>query len=257
MNVLLLHAGIADSRMWTAQVEALEAAGHRVLAPDLPGYGQTPLEPGTISYVDHVAGLLDGPTAVVGSSFGGLVALELAVGRPELVERLVLVGSSIGGGNGPRHTQAGFAEEEAALERGDLAAAAAQQARMWLPDDADPAVRELTEAMTLRTYELQLPQEDDVKHVAGAPGGARWANRRADARRRRRGGRGGHRGDRPQARSRDPRSPRRDDRGRRPPAQPRAPGRAQPAAARLPALRTASESAGQAVDGPVAERRGR
>ncbi len=145
-----------------------------MLAPDLPGYGQTPLEPGTISYVDHVAGLLDGPAAVVGASFGGLVALELAAGRPELVERLVLVGSSIGGWEWSEATQAGFAEEEAALERGDLAAAAAQQARMWLPDDADPAVRELTEAMTLRTYELQLPHEDDVE--------ASWPEPRAAAR---------------------------------------------------------------------------
>ena len=31
-DVLLLHAGIADSRMWAAQVEVLSAAGHRVLA---------------------------------------------------------------------------------------------------------------------------------------------------------------------------------------------------------------------------------
>ncbi len=38
-DVLLLHAGIADSRMWAPQVEALEAAGHTVVAPDLPGFG--------------------------------------------------------------------------------------------------------------------------------------------------------------------------------------------------------------------------
>jgi 3-oxoadipate enol-lactonase len=163
VNVLLLHAGIADSRMWAPQVEALEAAGHSVTAPDLPGYGETALEPGTIDYVDHVAGLLDGPAAVVGASFGGLVALELAVGRPELVERLALVGSSIGAWEWSAAAQAGFAEEEAALERGDLAGAAAQQARMWLAEDAEPAVRELTEAMTLRSYELQLPLEDDVQ----------------------------------------------------------------------------------------------
>jgi 3-oxoadipate enol-lactonase len=163
VNVLLLHAGIADSRMWAPQVEALETAGHSVTAPDLPGYGETALEPGTIDYVDHVAGLLDGPSAVVGASFGGLVALELAVGRPELVERLALVGSSIGAWEWSAAAQAGFAEEEAALERGDLAGAAAQQARMWLAEDAEPAVRELTETMTLRSYELQLPLEDDVQ----------------------------------------------------------------------------------------------
>jgi 3-oxoadipate enol-lactonase len=163
VNVLLLHAGIADGRMWTSQVEALEAAGHRAAAPDLPGYGETPLEPGTIDYVEHVAALVDEPTAVVGASFGGSVALELTLARPELVERLVLVGSSIGAWQWSEDARTGLAEEEAALERGDLTGAAAQQARMWLADDADPAVRELTEAMTLRTYELQLPLEDDLQ----------------------------------------------------------------------------------------------
>jgi 3-oxoadipate enol-lactonase len=163
-DVLLLHAGIADSRMWAPQVEALTAAGHRVLAPDLPGFGQTPLVPGTVDYVAHATALLDGPTAVVGCSFGGRVALEvaLAVERPELVERLVLVGSALGRWEWSEEARAGFAEEEEALERGDLDGAAAAQARMWLADGADPAVLALTEEMTRRSYELQLPVEDEV-----------------------------------------------------------------------------------------------
>ena len=162
MNVLLLHAGIADRRMWAAQVEALGAAGHRVIAPDLPGYGDAPLEPGTIAYVDHVAALLDAPVAVIGCSFGGSVALELALARPELVERLVLVGSSIRGWEWSEAAEAGFAAEEALLEAGDLAGAAKQQAELWLGPEATPQVRELTEAMTLRSYELQLPLDDQV-----------------------------------------------------------------------------------------------
>lgn len=162
MNVLLLHAGIADRRMWAPQVEALEAAGHRVAAPDLPGYGETPLAPGRIAYVEHVAALLDEPAAVVGSSFGGSVALELAVARPELVERLVLVGSSIRGWDWSEAAEAGFATEEALLEAGDLAGAARQQAGLWLGPGATAEVRELAEAMTLRTYELQLPLDDQV-----------------------------------------------------------------------------------------------
>ena len=162
MNVLLLHAGIADSRMWAAQVEALEAAGHRVLAPDLPGYGDAPLEPGTIDYVAHVAGLLDDPAAVVGCSFGGSVALELAVARPELVERLVLVGSNVRGWEWSEAAETGFAEEEALVEAGDLAGAARQQAEMWLAPGASREARELTEAMTLRTYEQQMPMDGQV-----------------------------------------------------------------------------------------------
>jgi 3-oxoadipate enol-lactonase len=168
-DVLLLHAGIADRRMWAPQMEALSAAGHRPLAPDLPGFGETPLEPGTIDYVAHAAAHLDAPAVVVGCSFGGRIALELALARPELGERLVLVGAGLGGWDWSAAAKAGFAEEEEALERGDLAAAAAAQARMWLANDSDEDVRTLTEAMTLRSYELQLPVEDEVTGIWPEP----------------------------------------------------------------------------------------
>ena len=173
-DVLLLHAGIADRRMWAAQIEALLAAGHRVLAPDLPGFGNAALEPGTIAYVDYAAGLLERPAAIIGCSFGGRIALELALARPELVERLVLIGAGLGHWDWSESTQAGFAEEEEAIERGELAEAAASQARMWLAADADPAVRELTEVMTIRSYEQQLPLEGEVKAV--------WPERSAEER---------------------------------------------------------------------------
>jgi pimeloyl-ACP methyl ester carboxylesterase len=163
VTVLLLHAGIADNRMWAPQVDALESAGHRVAAPDLPGFGDAALAPGTVDYVAFAAGVLDGPAAVVGCSFGGRIALELAVARPDLVERLVLVASALGEWQWSEEAQAGFAEEEAAIERGDLDAAAEQQARMWLAPDATPEVRRLTAAMTLRSYEQQLPMEDQAR----------------------------------------------------------------------------------------------
>ncbi|MFL6005652.1 MAG: alpha/beta fold hydrolase [Gaiellaceae bacterium] len=168
-DVLLLHAGIADRRMWEPQIVALEAAGHRAIAPDLPGFGDEPLQPGTIDYTGFAAALLDGPAAVVGASLGGTVALELAVSRPELVERLVLVGVGLNPWDWSDAAQAGFAEEEECLERGDLAGAAAAQGRMWLADDATPAVRALTEAMTVRSYELQLPVERQVTAVWPEP----------------------------------------------------------------------------------------
>jgi pimeloyl-ACP methyl ester carboxylesterase len=164
-DVLLLHAGIADRRMWEPQIGALTTAGHRPLASDLPGFGNAPLDPGTVAYVDHAASFLDAPAAVVGCSFGGRIALELAAARPDLVERLVLIGPGLGSWTWSESAQAGFAEEEEAIERGELAVAAAQQARMWLAADAAPAVRELTEAMTLRSYEQQLPVEGQVRAV--------------------------------------------------------------------------------------------
>jgi pimeloyl-ACP methyl ester carboxylesterase len=77
------------------------AQHRRVVAPDLPGFGasEMPSEKITIGfYARVVAELLDrlelGPCVVVGNSMGGYVSAELAIQRPELVERLVLVAAA-------------------------------------------------------------------------------------------------------------------------------------------------------------------
>ena len=160
-TVLLLHAGIADSRMWQPQIEAFQVAGYRVLAPDLRGFGQQPLEPEPFSYVRDVEALLDGPATVVGCSLGGRVALELALLRPDLVERLVVIAPGLPGWDWSAETRAGWAEEEAAFEQGDLEAAAEASLRMWVdgpnrpPEAVDTAVRSSVHEMVLRSYELQ------------------------------------------------------------------------------------------------------
>ena len=169
MRVLLLHAGIADARSWAGQVEALRASGHDAAAPDLPGFGDEPLVPPTVDRVGFAADALGERGTVVGNSFGGRIALELAGARPDLVERLVLVAPGLAGTPWSDESEALFAEEEELLEAGDLAAAARQQAAMWLPPDASGDVRALTEAMTLRSYELQLPVDDQVRSVWPEP----------------------------------------------------------------------------------------
>jgi len=69
--------------------------GYQVKAFDLPGHGGSPAWDETQDYqaqsVDWAASLLEGPAHVVGHSFGGTVALRLAVERPDLVERLTLI----------------------------------------------------------------------------------------------------------------------------------------------------------------------
>lgn len=167
-EVLLLHAGIADSRMWAAQVDALRAAGHEPLAPDLPGWGTEPLRPGRLSYVEHAAALLTGPAAVVGCSFGGRVALELAVERPELVERLVLVNAALPGWEWSEAVQTANEAEDEALDRGDLEGAADAN-MIWVGPGADDAVRTLVRAMIVRNFELVLPVYEQVEGVPVDP----------------------------------------------------------------------------------------
>jgi pimeloyl-ACP methyl ester carboxylesterase len=79
------------------------------------------------------------------------------------VARLVLVAPGLGSWEWSEEARAGFDEEEALVERGDLAAAAEQQARLWLADDAQTAVRSYVREATLRSYELQLPVEGKVE----------------------------------------------------------------------------------------------
>jgi 3-oxoadipate enol-lactonase len=147
--------------MWKPQIDVLEGAGHRVIAPDLRGFGEHRLEPAPFSYVRDAEAALEGPAALVGCSLGGRVALELAVHRPDLVERLVLIAPGFPGWEWAEETRAGWAAEEAAYEAGDLETAAEESVRLWVdgpgrsPEEVDPAMRAAATAMVLRSYEMQ------------------------------------------------------------------------------------------------------
>lgn len=99
--LVLLHGGSGSWTHWIRNVEALAAAGRRVVVPDLPGFGDS-ARPPEGQDADAVAPAIaaglrtllgDGGLDVVGFSFGGLVGALLAAGHPELLRRLVLVGA--------------------------------------------------------------------------------------------------------------------------------------------------------------------
>jgi 3-oxoadipate enol-lactonase len=166
-DILLLHAGIADKRMWAPQIDSLQAHGHRTEAPDLKGFGETPLPAERFSYVRDAAALLERPAAVVGCSLGGRVALELAVTRPDLVLGLFLIAPGMTGWDWSEATRAGWAAEEEAFERGDFDAAADASVRMWVdgprraPEDVDGDLRVAVRDMVLRSYILQKDAWED------------------------------------------------------------------------------------------------
>jgi pimeloyl-ACP methyl ester carboxylesterase len=149
---VLLHAGIADSRMYRQQVETLAPAR----ALDLPGFGQTRRGQNTPDDRTFVRdNLPSGQATLIGTSHGGRLALELALESPERVAALVLVGPGLQGHEWSEEVRAFGAEEEAALERGDLDAAVEANLRLWLADDVDPEVRALVADMQRDAFELQ------------------------------------------------------------------------------------------------------
>jgi len=99
--LLLIHGFASSNLVWSKVLLPLGAAGFRVIAPDLLGYGYSgkPREQDyTIaSQARMVMGLLRqlniARVCLVGSSYGGAVAATIALDRPELVEKLVLVGA--------------------------------------------------------------------------------------------------------------------------------------------------------------------
>jgi pimeloyl-ACP methyl ester carboxylesterase len=163
--VVLLHEGIADSRMWEPQW-AEYSKRFRIVRYDMRGFGQSPAAVGTFSLSGDLVHLLDslelGPAALIGVSLGGSVAMETTIARPDLVSRLVLVAPGLRGFEMNDETKAGWQEEEAALERGDVDAAVEINMRMWVdgpsrePDEVDPALRAKVAEMQRRAIEIHL-----------------------------------------------------------------------------------------------------
>lgn len=143
--VVLLHAGVVDSRIWAPVVPAL-AEHYDVVTYDQRAYGRSSGWDGPYSLVDDLTGLLDElgivRTALVGLSRGGRIALDAALTRPERVTKLALVASALPGR--PLEIQGTPEQEarwEAAEERGDAAELAELDLEIWAPLGADEELR--------------------------------------------------------------------------------------------------------------------
>lgn len=93
---ILLHSSAGTRGQWRSLVDML--SGHRrALAPDLRGYGESGARPGEPDLADEAAivGVLaahaGGRIDLVGHSYGGAVALRVALDRPDLIRSLTLI----------------------------------------------------------------------------------------------------------------------------------------------------------------------
>ncbi|NDP38931.1 MAG: alpha/beta hydrolase [Rhodoferax sp.] len=97
-SIIFIHGVLNDHSVWILQTRYLAHHGWNVLALDLPGHCRSAGEPpATVEEAaDFVIALMDAAglekAALVGHSFGSLVALEAAARAPERISQLVLVG---------------------------------------------------------------------------------------------------------------------------------------------------------------------
>lgn len=96
---VLVHGSWHGGWVWDRVLPGLAEAGHRVAAPDLPGRGDDPRAPASVTLSDHVDRVVrcleqvDRPAILVGHSFGGFVISHAAERVPDRVRLLVYVGA--------------------------------------------------------------------------------------------------------------------------------------------------------------------
>jgi 3-oxoadipate enol-lactonase len=162
--IVLVHAGVADRRMWSGLAAEL-AREHRVIRHDTRGAGETLPPTGPWAHHTDLLHLLDellvGRAHVIGASMGAGIAVEAALARPEAVASLVL--AAPGGalfGSAPASLRSLWAAEVAALDRGDLDGAVEVNLRGWVdgphrrPEVVDAEVRRWVGEMQRGAFEL-------------------------------------------------------------------------------------------------------
>lgn len=167
--LVLVHAGIADHRMWDDDMPSF-AGGHRVVTYDCRGFGRSTTDAVDYSNRADLAALLDHlrieRAALLGCSRGGQIALDFTLERPERVSALVLVASGPGGmDHEPTPVERVLFESEEPLSAaGDWAGVADLDVRVWVDGVGQPptrvpaAVRERVRAMSLANYTAGNPE---------------------------------------------------------------------------------------------------
>jgi pimeloyl-ACP methyl ester carboxylesterase len=161
--LILLHAGIADRRMWREHLVPLAAEDFRVLAVDMPGFGEAPVDvrPPWEVVLETMDALAIERAVLIGSSFGGAVALSLAAVAPRRVAGLLTLSAPSDLIEPSPELMRVWEAEDAALELGDVNVAVAAVLDSWLLPERSEALAARVEEMQRRTFELREGAEGE------------------------------------------------------------------------------------------------
>lgn len=149
--ILLLHGIGGSSASCAPLARRLAAQGLRTYAWDAPGYGASTDPVGQIDLVAELAMLIEeigAPVHLFGTSWGGVLAMELAATRPELVSALVVADSTRGSGTSPRKAAAMRARVGELVELGPRAFAAGRAGKLVSPRCAPQLAAEIVAVMS-------------------------------------------------------------------------------------------------------------
>jgi len=155
--------------MWDPQMAFLAGAGFRLVRCDFRGYGETPMPDRPYNNAQDVADVLDAlgieRAAMVASSGGGRVGLEIAARWPARVTAMALLNTAMAGHEPGPELRAFGEREDALLEVGDIDAATELNVQTWLGPHADEATRAKVRQMQRHAFEVQLAVTGEVAPI--------------------------------------------------------------------------------------------
>lgn len=164
--LMMLHAGIADSRMWRKQVTFF-SRHYKVVTYDLRGFGKSPMPAMPYAHYRDLAALMDTlgieSAILMGSSMGGSVAVDFALEYPDRVNGLILLGSAVDGYRiEDERTRENWIEIEKAFKAGDLDKVADLEISHWIIGNGDSTGR-------FETADLDMIRQMIVTHYRYDP----------------------------------------------------------------------------------------
>lgn len=141
--VLLMHGIGGSARSCAALAQILADDGFQTICWDAPGYGESTDPTGAVDLPEVVAGVLDdldvSSAHLFGTSWGGVLAADVALRRPDRVRSLTLADSSRGSGTSASRADA-MRQRAEELRTSGAQALAARRAPRLVSDAADPTV---------------------------------------------------------------------------------------------------------------------
>ncbi|MEZ4615467.1 MAG: alpha/beta hydrolase [Caldilineaceae bacterium] len=159
--LVMLHSHLLDSGQWDEQV-AYFATTRQVIRYDARGFGQSDLPPVPFAYYKDLHGLLlylgIDQADFIGCSGGGMTNLDFAVTYPQMVGKLILVGTAVSGYRPTTPPPPIMLAMNQARHNGEINLAVELSLQgltdgpQRQPHEVDPAVRERTRAMTAKLF---------------------------------------------------------------------------------------------------------
>jgi 3-oxoadipate enol-lactonase len=171
--ITFLASALVSLEAWDEVTPFLVGEGYRVVRYDYRGFGGSRTEAVDFSHRDDLRAVLDAlgieRTAVVGNSYGAMIALDTVLETPERFVALVWVGGGIGGfdGGDTEAELALYSEYEAAEAAGDIETMADVDVRIWV-DGVGQRSDRVPDAIREAVRRMDRPHVDP-KRVVGKP----------------------------------------------------------------------------------------